>query len=136
MQVGWRPGTGTYIKTQTTLRQKRGVIKALVDRTQGICESDKVQKELQHLENVLARNGYSRPEIKRAMKPRRHYSDQNEPEPIVGKAFLSYIPKVTNRIGKLMDTTLRSYFARQKSASKTKISQVLHETPFRHQEAA
>ncbi|KAJ8923888.1 hypothetical protein NQ315_006664 [Exocentrus adspersus] len=53
-------------------RQKRGIIKTLVERVRRICDLEDIEKELKHLEEAFVTNGYSNQEIKRAVRPNRH----------------------------------------------------------------
>ncbi|KAJ8916997.1 hypothetical protein NQ315_012913 [Exocentrus adspersus] len=45
-------------------RQKRGIIKTLVERARRICDPEDIDKELKHLEEAFVANGYSSQEIK------------------------------------------------------------------------
>ncbi|KAJ8919385.1 hypothetical protein NQ315_016478 [Exocentrus adspersus] len=53
-------------------KQKRGIIKTLVERARRICDPDDIEKELKRLKEASAANGYSSQEIKRAIRPNRH----------------------------------------------------------------
>jgi len=82
-------------------RQKRGIIKTLVERAKCICDPKHLTEELQHLNKVLQSNGYSKREIKRAINPNK--SAHKDKEQVAGKVFLPYVQNVTDRIGKLME---------------------------------
>ena len=81
--------------------QKFGVIKTLTERARRICEPDAIDQELEHLKNALMANGYSEQEIRKSMQPTTNYktNEKNQPR---AKAFLPYIPSVTDRIGRLL----------------------------------
>lgn len=85
-------------------RQKRGIIKTLVDRAHKICEKEYLHEEITYLQSAFQSNGYSEQEIKRALHPRRSNSTtvHENPDP-KGKSFLPYIKNVTDRIGKLLE---------------------------------
>ncbi|KAM6473987.1 uncharacterized protein PHA67_006582 [Liasis olivaceus] len=84
-------------------RQKRGIIKTLMDRANWICETQFLNSELNHLNWVLQVNGYSKNEIKRAIKPRKQHATEEEKQPPTNKVFLPYIKGVTDCMGKLME---------------------------------
>ena len=50
-------------------RQKRTVLKTLVDQVKRICEPRYLDEELWHLEQLLQANGYSVGEVRRAVRP-------------------------------------------------------------------
>ncbi|KAJ8921267.1 hypothetical protein NQ315_013739 [Exocentrus adspersus] len=86
-------------------RQKRGIIKTLVERARRICDPEDIEKELKHLEEAFIANGYSSQEIKRAIRPNRHRGGDSHEKNAEqsGFACLPYIHKVTDRIGKLLE---------------------------------
>ena len=70
-------------------------MKTLLNRAEKICEPQHLQQEINHLKTVFEANGYSTPQINKALRPRK------EKEKIeTGKAFLPYIRKVTDKIGR------------------------------------
>ena len=83
--------------------QKRGIIKMLTDRARAICLPKYLSEELHHLQTALQKNDYTKQEIKRAAQPSKK-KNQEPTESIAAskKAFLQYIPKVTDRIGRLL----------------------------------
>ena len=86
-------------------KQKRGVIKTLIDRAKHICNQPHLNSELKHVQSALLANGYNAKDIQRAIHPRRdsnHRNNKNEMEEQKGKAFLPYIKSVTDRIGKIL----------------------------------
>ena len=83
--------------------QKFGIIRTLAERAKKICQPSQLQAEFEHLNNAFLANGYSRREIVRALKktPERGTGEKVK-EQVKTRAFLPYIPKVTDRIGKLL----------------------------------
>lgn len=83
--------------------QKFGIIKTLTERARRICEPNAIDKELEHLKKALMANGYSKQEIQKSMQPTNNSKtmmhEQNQP---IARAFLPYIPRVTDRIGRLL----------------------------------
>ncbi|GJQ82375.1 hypothetical protein Trydic_g442 [Trypoxylus dichotomus] len=59
-------------------KQKRAVIKTLVDRTARICELQHIEQQLQHLNQALQPNSYRNPLKKRAMQPSNSKRTANE----------------------------------------------------------
>lgn len=85
-------------------RQKRALVKTLVDRAVRICEPQFLEQELEHLGAALQANGYSAGEVLRARRPRRSgRSDAAVEQRLVGTAFLPYVRSVTDRIGRLLE---------------------------------
>ena len=73
-------------------RQKRAVLKTLVDRAKRICEPRYLEDEFRHLEEALQSNGYSAAEVRRAARPRRSgRPDESVLPEVVGSAVLPYI---------------------------------------------
>uniref|UniRef100_A0AAR5QKP0 Reverse transcriptase domain-containing protein n=1 Tax=Dendroctonus ponderosae TaxID=77166 RepID=A0AAR5QKP0_DENPD len=77
--------------------QKQGIIKTLTDRARSICGPQHLTTELQHLEKAFLQNGYSQLNIKRAVGVGR-----GEKSKSTMKAFLLFVPWVTDRIGRLL----------------------------------
>ena len=86
-------------------RQKRDIIKTLVDRANRNCEAQFLNTELDHLNWALQANGYSKNEITRAIKPRKKRQTEEEKQPPKNKVFLPYIKGVMDRMGKLLKVT-------------------------------
>ncbi|GJQ87172.1 hypothetical protein Trydic_g12525 [Trypoxylus dichotomus] len=87
-------------------KQKRAVIKTLVDRAARICEPQRIEQELQHLNQALQANGYRNPQIKRAMRSSDSKRTANEHQLSrhwQGTAYLPYIRSVTDRIGRTLE---------------------------------
>ena len=49
-------------------RIKRGVIKGYSDRARMICEEQYLEEELRNVEEIFLENGYTRKEVRKAMK--------------------------------------------------------------------
>ena len=82
--------------------QKYGIIKTLTERARRICEPKTLNAELEHLKNALMTNGYSEQEIRKSMRQKRKKTEANNQNQPSGKVFLPYIPRVTDRIGRLL----------------------------------
>ncbi|XP_074031670.1 uncharacterized protein [Leptinotarsa decemlineata] len=83
--------------------QKRGVISALTERARRICEPEHLERELKYLKVTLRSNGYNASEIRKAMKPKNITVRKAKKDQMVARAYLPFIPRVTDRIGKLLD---------------------------------
>jgi len=84
-------------------RQKRGVIKTLVERATRICEPQYLQEELKHLRLTLQNNGYRPKDINRTIRPRTTCNDTaNISARPAGTVMLPYLHRVTDRIGKFL----------------------------------
>ena len=73
----------------------------LSNRAETICNKQYLDNELKHIQTAFLKNGYTLKEIKRATRP----NSKTTVEPTVDtqtKAFLEYIPKITDRIGKIL----------------------------------
>uniref|UniRef100_A0AAR5QIB8 Reverse transcriptase domain-containing protein n=2 Tax=Dendroctonus ponderosae TaxID=77166 RepID=A0AAR5QIB8_DENPD len=77
--------------------QKQGIIKTLTDRARKICGPQDLTRELQHLEKAFLQNGYSQLDIKRPVGVGRAEKSES-----TMKAFLPFVPKVTDRIGRFL----------------------------------
>ncbi|KAJ4427431.1 hypothetical protein ANN_25053 [Periplaneta americana] len=87
--------------------QKRAMMKTLIERAQKISEPQHLRQEMAHLRAALSSNGYSAPEIRRAMHPRRDLNGPSQSHTLVqqkkkGTVFLPYHQNVTDRIGKIL----------------------------------
>lgn len=90
----------TCTEIPTIIHLKNTIINTLTERARRICEPKVLDAELEHLTNALKSNGYSEAEIKRSMQSRKNENkDQNAP---ITRAFLPYIPRVTDQIGRLL----------------------------------
>ncbi|XP_054718629.1 uncharacterized protein LOC129228027 [Uloborus diversus] len=86
-------------------RQKMAVINTLMHRAERICEKTHLKEELKHLELAFQANRFTRGEIRRALHPRRSQNNKQKSTPSepLGKVFLPYLHRVTDRIGKLLE---------------------------------
>ncbi|XP_054709749.1 uncharacterized protein LOC129219384 [Uloborus diversus] len=86
-------------------RQKMAVINTLMHLAERICETTHLKKELKHLELAFQANGFTRGEIRRALHPKRAQNNEQKSTPSepLGKVFLPYLHRVTDRIGKLLE---------------------------------
>ena len=83
------------------LGQKRAARKSFIDRALQSCKPNFLGDELKHLDTALQASRYSVTEIRRAMR-RAHRPISGEEQKGIGKAFLSYMNRVMDRIGKLL----------------------------------
>jgi hypothetical protein len=131
-EIGGKLGHKVYRKPTHTDRylnnksnhhpqQKRGVIKTLIDRAKNICQPEYLDDEVKHVSKALISNGFTQKEIDRAIHPRRPQSSDNTRQSYNGRAFLPYIKRVTDRIGK----TLTKYNIKTIYLPTSKISQNL-----------
>ncbi|KAK9890114.1 hypothetical protein WA026_008924 [Henosepilachna vigintioctopunctata] len=82
--------------------QKYGVIRTLTERARRICEPENLQSELEHLRTAFEANGYSRRDIERSMCVRTPARKEIEERSTISQAYLPYIPRVTDRIGRIL----------------------------------
>ncbi|XP_063932675.1 uncharacterized protein LOC135144579 [Zophobas morio] len=85
--------------------QKRSVIDSLIHRATTICQPNKLQKELEHLQTSLQQNGYDHHSIKSAIQRRLNPNSDNtsnRPTDFVSTAYLPFIPQVTDRLSKIL----------------------------------
>lgn len=84
--------------------QRKGIIKTLVDRARRICEPEQLATELEHLKRALMANGYTKNDIDRYIKQRPEHNNDNvsRRQESETKAFLPFIPRVTDRIGRIL----------------------------------
>ncbi|XP_063909822.1 uncharacterized protein LOC135127308 [Zophobas morio] len=85
--------------------QKRSVIDSLIDRAITICQPDKLQNELEHLQTFFRQNGYDHHTIKSAIQCRvnpKSDNTSNRPTDLVSTANLPFISQVTDRLAKIL----------------------------------
>ncbi|KAJ4450700.1 hypothetical protein ANN_02129 [Periplaneta americana] len=79
------------------------MMKTLINRARRVAEPRHIQRELSHVSTALMANGYSRPEIKRAMRPRVRPSMRSQERATKkGTVFLPYLRNVTDRISRVL----------------------------------
>ncbi|KAJ4441105.1 hypothetical protein ANN_10955 [Periplaneta americana] len=83
--------------------QKRAMMKTLINRARRVAEPRHIQRELSHVSTALMANGYSRPEIKRALRPRVTPSMRSQERATKkGTVFLPYLRNVMDRISRVL----------------------------------
>ena len=100
--------TDRYLNSQSNHHpsQKMGVIKTLTERARTVCQPTYLRDEIAHLKETFLANGYSEKQIRRVMRAtKKTKTESANKEPAKSKAFLQYIPRVTDRIGKLLKKT-------------------------------
>lgn len=76
-----------------------------MERAKRICEPEDLEEELEHLERAFEKNGYRKQEFRRCIrKAETSNTNENREENNIRdkKAFLPYIPKVTDKIERLL----------------------------------
>ena len=85
---------------------KRCVLNTLVKRAERICDADSLQEEMTFLRRTFQENGYDKKTIRNMIKKRRELPPTNSRSTLLDTtgtpAFLPYIEKVTDRIGKIL----------------------------------
>ena len=71
-----------------------------MERARTICQPTYLKDEIAHLKETFLSNGYSENQIRRAMRATK--TESANKEPAKSRAFRQYIPRVTDRIGKLL----------------------------------
>ena len=84
---------------------KRGVIKGYSDRARALCDQQYLEQELTNIEDVFVENGYSRKEVKGAMKIKlgRNGTDKNDESETNTRGIISIpnVPKLTQQFNKI-----------------------------------
>ena len=99
-----KTNTNITLKKRSNHREstKKGVIKGYGDRARALCDPQYLQSELQNIE-VFMENGYSRREVRNAMKetrPRTENKDDEEPK-IRGIVSIPNIPTFTRTFSRI-----------------------------------
>jgi len=97
--------TNITLKKQSNHREstKRGVIKGYADRARTLCDPEYLQKEMENIEEVFIENGYSKTEVRRAMREResRTRNRDEEEEEIRGIVSIPNIPSITRAYSRI-----------------------------------
>ena len=73
--------SASYRVSNHTDKTKRAVIKGYTERARSYCDPAYLNKELENIVNVFQDNGYSKAEIKKAMKNRPNTEGETREEP-------------------------------------------------------
>ena len=94
--------TNITIKKQSNHREstKRGIIKGYADRARTLCDPQYLQDELKNIEEVFEENGYSKKEIKDAMKCNQNPRTEEE-ESIRRIVVMPNIPGFTTKFNQI-----------------------------------
>lgn len=102
--------------------QKLSVVNSLVHRAISISQTDNLQSELDHVQKSLQNNGYRKTDIQSTIKRRLNPKSRIKNDEVTKTvAFLPYISRVTDRIGKV----LRKHKVKTVFKSTCKMSQLL-----------
>ena len=99
--------TNIIIKKRSNHREstKRGVIKGYSDRARALCNQQYLEQELTNIEDVFVENGYSRKEVKGAMKIKlgKNGPDKNDESETNTRGMISIpnVPKLTQQFNKI-----------------------------------
>ena len=99
-----KTNTNITIKKRSNHKEsiKKGVIKGYVDRAKALCDPEYLQGEMENIKQVFVENGYTREEIKNAMKEKeRNATDNNEEELIRGMVVMQNVPGFTPQFNKI-----------------------------------
>lgn len=88
-------------KSNHTDKTKRGVIKGYTERARSYCDPAYLNKELENIVNVFQDNGYSKAEIKKAMKNRPNTEGETREEPGRGIVVMPHIHGFSQRYNKI-----------------------------------
>ena len=80
---------------------KRGIIKGYADRARALCDPEYLDKEMQNVIEVFEDNGYSKKEIKDAMKEKVRNEREDNEEQSRGIVVMENIPKFTDQFNKI-----------------------------------
>lgn len=89
-------------KSNHTERTKRGVIKGFAERARAYCDPEYLQDELDNIIDVFEDNGYTREEVKEAMKDKpKEKVDEEEKDTIRGIVVMPNIQDFTPKFNKI-----------------------------------
>ena len=94
-----KTNTNITIKKKSNHREniKRGIIKGYGDRARTLCDEKYVKEELKNVEQVFIENGYTRREVRKAMKERERTDEENEEPETRGIVQIPNIPQFTTK---------------------------------------
>ena len=101
-----KTNTNITLKKQSNHRDstKKGVIKGYSDRARALCDPQYLRSELQNIEEIFIENGYSRKEIRKAMKekdPTATTEDHEEEPKVRGIVSIPNIPSFTRTFSRI-----------------------------------
>ena len=99
-----KTNTNITIKKKSNHREstKRGVIKGYADRVRAYCDYAYLKSEMENIMDVFEDNGYSRKEIKDAMKGKqKNKTEEKEDESTRGIVVMQNIPGFTPQFNKI-----------------------------------
>lgn len=97
--------TGWYVQADSNHhpKVKLAIMHTLKQGTLRICYTNSIKGELLHLQDTLENNDYSLHSIRKALCDKRRTPHRRNKYLYIGKAFLSYINSVTDRIGRVLN---------------------------------
>ena len=99
-----KTNTNITIKKKSNHKEsiKRGVIKGYAERARALCDPEYLNSEMQNIEQVFEENGYSREEVKDAMKEKeKNTTEDDEEESIRGIVVMQNVPGFTPQFNKI-----------------------------------
>jgi hypothetical protein len=100
-----KTNTNITIKKRSNHREsiKRGVIKGYSDRARMICDEQYLEEELRNVEEIFIENGYTRKEVREAMKEKEKKADDTEEEEKTtrGLVLIPNIPEFTTKFNNI-----------------------------------
>ena len=139
-----KTNTNITIKKKSNHKEsiKKGVIKGYGDRARALCDAQYLEDELKNVEQVFVENGYTRKEVRSAMKEKKSTSIETEEETTQGIVLMPNIPKFTSKFNKIAQkhnfkvankTTnkVRDLTSKARTPLGDKSSQVLYNIPCR-----
>ena len=97
--------TPLFVDSRSNHREstKRGVIKGYADRARTLCDPEYLQKEMENIEEVFVENGYSKTEVRRAMREREEHTENEDEEEkeIRGIVSIPNIPSITRTYSRI-----------------------------------
>jgi rubrerythrin len=95
--------TNITIKKKSNHKEsiKKGVIKGYAERARALCDPEYLSDELQNIEQVFEDNGYTKEEIRNAMKETEKSKTEEDKELTRGIVVMQNIPGVTPQFNKI-----------------------------------
>ena len=102
-----KTNTNITLKKQSNHREstKKGVIKGYADRARALCDPEYLQEEMENIEDVFVENGYSRNEVRRAMREQEERAENDgendEEKETRGIVSIPNIPNITRAYSRI-----------------------------------
>ena len=98
-----KTNTNITIKKKSNHREniKRGIIKGYGDRARALCDEQYLKSELKNVEQVFIENGYTKQEVRRAMKEKEMTNEETEEPTTRGVVQIPNIPQFTSKFNNI-----------------------------------